>query len=58
MYLTNNDDYSPFDPDGIEEMEEEGSKTEDVYDLSGRKLPKRPLQKGVYIIGGKKVAVK
>ena len=58
MYLTNNDDYSPFDPDGIEEMEEERSKTEDVYDLSGRKLPKRPLQKGVYIIGGKKIAVK
>ncbi|MBQ4229564.1 MAG: family 43 glycosylhydrolase, partial [Bacteroidaceae bacterium] len=58
MYLTNNDDYSPFDPDGIEEMEEERSKTEDVYDLSGRKLPNRPLQKGIYIIGGKKVAVK
>ena len=58
MYLTNNDDYSPFDPDGIEEMEEESNKTEDVYDLSGRKLPNRPLQKGIYIIGGKKVAVK
>ena len=35
--------------------EEDGS---DWYSLDGRKLQKRPVQKGVYISNGKKVVIK
>ena len=30
----------------------------DIYDLQGRRVTERPLRKGIYIIGGKKVMVK
>ena len=61
MYLTNNDDYSPIDPDGIESVEGLLSKV-DVYSIDGiyvrRGVDARQalqgLQKGIYIIGGKK----
>ena len=59
MYLTNNDDYSPSDPDGIEEvqMAESRGQSSAVYDLTGRKVPgsTRSLKKGLYIVDGKKV---
>ena len=55
MYLTDNDDLSPVDPDAIEMVEADRSEPDAIYDLSGRKLPGRPLQKGIYIIGGRKV---
>jgi len=35
-----------------------GSGDADFYDLSGRKLPRRPQQRGIYIRGGEKVVVK
>ena len=61
MYLTNNDDYSPIDPNGIESVEGLLSKV-DVYSIDGvcvrRGVDARQalqgLQKGIYIIGGKK----
>ena len=47
---------------GIVSMEDVRSKMEDVnaawYDLSGRKLAKKPTQKGIYIVNGKKVVIK
>jgi hypothetical protein len=47
----------PIDPDGIEEMEEVRSKTEDVFDLQGRRINKT-AQPGIYIRDGKKILVK
>ena len=47
---------------GIVSMEDVRSKMEDVnaawYELSGRKLAKKPTQKGIYIVNGKKVVIK
>ena len=48
---------NPIDPDGIEEMEEVRSKTEDVFDLQGRRIDKT-AQPGIYIRDGKKILVK
>ena len=65
MYLTNNDDYSPFDPDGIEDVESQEPRV-NVYSLDGvclrhnidAKEALQGLHRGIYIINGKKVAVK
>ena len=50
------------DPDGIEDIEQSPSNIEqsegEWYDFCGRKLGSKPTQKGIYIIGGKKVLVK
>lgn len=46
------------DPDGIAEVE--SSKTEaegGVYDLQGRQVAGRKLTRGIYVVGGKKVAI-
>lgn len=47
------------DEDGIEKIRKEVPimSNDAVYDLSGRKIVNRQLEKGVYIINGKKVAV-
>ena len=63
MYLTNNEDYSPEEPDYIEEVREPALSAVDVYNLSGQLLrrqaePSKALQglkPGIYIVGGKKV---
>ena len=39
---------------GIEDVTTEGQKEEIVYDLHGRRITKKPLAPGVYIINGKK----
>lgn len=45
--------------DGIEELAPTLSAREgDVYDLQGRKILCRPLPRGIYIVGGKKVLVR
>ncbi len=47
------------DETGIFMMSDGIGKMEDVwYDLQGRKLSGKPTQKGIYIVGGKKVIVK
>ena len=65
IYLTNNDDYSPYDPDAIESLTPDLSPVDDDswYDLSGRKIadgkwPNGKLPSGIYINGGKKYQVK
>lgn len=62
MYLTNNDDYSPGEPDAIEMAEATLAKV-DVYSISGVRLRRQVevsqalqgLQHGIYIVNGKKV---
>lgn len=62
MYLTNNSDYSPEQPSGIMNIEDDKSITDNaIYDLQGRKLPlsdSHQLKPGVYIINGKKTIVR
>ena len=62
--IISNDDYNTV---GIGEMKDEGMKDEGMnnekragamYDLSGRKVNNARIQRGLYIVGGKKVAVK
>lgn len=65
MYLTNNDDYSPFDPDAIELVESPESRV-NVYSIDGVCLRSNVdakeallgLQRGIYIVGGKKYQVR
>lgn len=65
MYLTNNEDYSPFNPDAIEAVESPESRV-DVYSLDGICLRRnvdaqealQGLQRGIYIVGGKKYQVR
>lgn len=46
-------------PTAIEDVEGEGLKVEGrVYDLQGRKMVDAHLQKGIYIVGGKKIVIK
>ena len=52
--IISNDDYNTV---GIGEVNSE-TLNGDVYDLSGRKMNNTRIQRGVYIVGGKKVAVK
>ena len=46
------------EPTGISEYSEYSEYSESWFDLNGRKLSGKPSQKGIYILGGKKVAVK
>lgn len=39
----------------IEEITLDGDREEDVYDLNGNRITKRPLSFGIYIINGKKI---
>ena len=43
---------------GIENVTADGNKEEIVYDLNGRRITKKPLAPGVYIINGKKTIVR
>ena len=52
--FTNLDDE---DPTGIANIEN-GADNGDWYDLSGRKLAGKPIMKGIYVNGGRKVTVK
>ena len=45
-------------PDGIGGIQAETDDAADWYTLDGRQLKGKPTRKGVYIRGGKKVAVK
>ena len=48
-------------PDGINEIKNEESRMrndESWFDLSGRKFAGKPTQKGIYVNGGRKVAIK
>ena len=57
------DAYFGIDPLGVEEMKNEKIKTKSEestpnwYDLTGRRYSSKPAKPGLYIIGGKKVAV-
>ena len=60
MYLTNNDDFSPENPNAIQELEmtDNGQTDGQVYDLSGRCVGSRSsLRQGLYIVNGKKVVI-
>ena len=43
---------------GIDELKSEGVKSETIFDLSGRRVVDSKLNRGLYIINGKKVVVK
>ena len=43
---------------GIEDVTTEGQKEEIVYDLNGRRITKKPLTPGIYIINGKKTIIR
>ena len=43
---------------GIENMIADATKEEVIYDLNGRRITKKPLAPGVYIINGKKTIVR
>ena len=43
---------------GIEDVTTEGQKEEIVYDLNGRRITKKPLAPGIYIINGKKTIIR
>ena len=64
FYIDGIGEYLTVVTDGIEEVLEpispsEGIKDDGaVYDLSGRRMPAGRLPKGIYIINGKKVAIK
>ena len=54
--------WEPADPTGINSVDNSQSATDneagDWYTIDGRKLSGKPAQKGIYIVNGKKVAVK
>jgi hypothetical protein len=62
MYLTNNDDYSPGEPDAIDTFETVPEKV-DVYTIAGICVRRQAdaanafegLRPGIYVVGGKKV---
>ena len=43
---------------GIENVTADGNKEEIVYDLNGRRITKKPLAPGIYIIYGKKTIIR
>ena len=43
---------------GIDDVTADGDKAELVYDLNGRRVTKKPLAPGIYIINGKKTIVR
>ena len=55
--VISNADYNTV---GIEDMNNVNNEqlSGDVYDLSGRKMNNHRIQRGIYVVGGKKVAVK
>ena len=65
MYLTNNEDYSPQVPSAILDMQIEQDAPVSVYSLSGQCLGRyasmqdaRTLPAGIYIMNGKKIAIR
>ena len=54
--------WEPTDPTGISSIDNSQSATDneagDWYTMDGRKLSGKPVQKGIYIVNGRKVAVK
>lgn len=67
FYIDGIGEYLTVVTDGIEEVNNEETKNEKwtmdseepaIYDLSGRKVKKEKLLRGLYIINGKKVAIK
>ncbi|MBR5394158.1 MAG: family 43 glycosylhydrolase [Bacteroidaceae bacterium] len=68
MYLTNNEDYTREKGTGIEEIQNSEFRIQNeadaIYDLSGRRVNSQSsihnaqLPKGIYIVNGKKVAIK
>ena len=54
--------WEPTDPTGINSVDNSQSATDneagDWYTIDGRKLSGKPAQKGIYIVNGRKVAVK
>ena len=53
-FYTNLDDEDPTGIANVSNAKDSG----DWYDLSGRKLASKPVQKGIYVNGGRKVTVK
>ena len=43
---------------GIENVTADANKEEIVYDLNGRRITKKPLAPGIYIINGKKIIIR
>ena len=63
FYIDGVEEYLTVVADGIREVVEtavpqDGGRNGAVYDLSGRLMPAGPLPKGIYIINGRKVAIK
>jgi alpha-amylase len=54
--------WEPTDPTGINSVDNSqsaiGSEAGAWYTIDGRKLSGKPAQKGIYIVNGRKVAVK
>ena len=54
--------WEPTDPTGISSIDNSqsatGNEADDWYTIDGRKLNGKPAQKGIYIVNGRKVAVK
>ena len=54
--------WEPTDPTGINSVDNSqsatGNEAGDWYTIDGRKLSGKPVQKGIYIVNGRKVAVK
>ncbi|MBP3744142.1 MAG: leucine-rich repeat domain-containing protein, partial [Prevotella sp.] len=54
--------WEPADPTGINSVDNSqsatGNEAGDWYTIDGRKLSSKPAQKGIYIVNGRKVAVK
>ena len=54
--------WEPTDPTGINSVDNSqsatGNEAGDWYTIDGRKLSGKPAQKGIYIVNGRKVAVK
>ena len=47
-----------IDPDGIQTIEGTFGSRDGIYNLAGQKLSSGTLPKGIYIMNGKKIAIK
>ncbi len=56
MYLTNNSDYTPSAVQTVKA--DETLRSQQIYDLQGRRVSRESMKAGVYLMGGKKVLVK
>jgi beta-xylosidase len=56
MYLTNNSDYTPSAVQTVKAGET--LRSQQIYDLQGRRVSRESMKAGVYLMGGKKVLVK